>query len=129
MTPKQYLKDSMRTNSLAGEPLDRVIAILDHPTFGYVHLTVGDLMLQDAGWGIAGEAGEVADQIKKHYSMNHPWNDEGLKKEVGDVLWYISEICAVKNWTFEDLMQINVDKLAARYGDKFTTEASLNRVA
>jgi len=129
VTPSSYIKDAMRTNSLAGNDPETLVGAINHPTFGVRYVTVGDLMLQDAGWGITGEAGEVADLIKKQYSMNHPTDDDKLAKETGDVLWYVAEICLVKGWTFKQLMAANVKKLAERYGDKFTTEKSLNRAA
>ena len=40
--------------------------------------------------------------------------EEELKKEAGDILWQLSGLCTVMGWTFEEIAQMNLDKLAAR---------------
>jgi NTP pyrophosphatase (non-canonical NTP hydrolase) len=79
------------------------------------------------GLGIAGEAGEVADLIKKRIGHGHPLDKERLKKELGDVLWYVSALATWAGMTLEDVAQANLDKLRARYPEGFSIERSLNR--
>lgn len=77
--------------------------------------------------GIAGEAGEVADLVKKTVYHGHPMNYENLIKELGDVLWYVSQLAA---WAGVDLKEVaiqNIDKLMKRYPNGFTQEASKYR--
>lgn len=80
------------------------------------------------GLGIAGEAGETADLVKKHIGHGHPLDLDKLKKEIGDVLWYAAALAAHFGLTLEEVAQANVEKLRKRYPDGFSTEASLARV-
>ena len=74
-------------------------------------------VLSNVGLGLAGEAGEVADEIKKHL----------LVKELGDVCWYAALAATVLDVTLEEVMQTNIDKLKARYPEGFDPEKSLHR--
>ncbi len=80
------------------------------------------------GLGIAGEAGEVADAIKKWIGHGHPFDQEKLKKELGDTLWYVARIAGLAGMTLEEVAGGNVEKLRKRYPDGFSTEASVARV-
>lgn len=86
-----------------------------------------DPQLVMSGLGIAGEAGEVADEIKKILFHGHPLNAQKLMKELGDVLWYAARICAILNVSFDEVAQMNIDKLKSRYPNGFEKERSLNR--
>ena len=79
------------------------------------------------GLGIAGEAGEVADLIKKALYHGHDIPVKDLKKELGDVLWYLTQIARVNNLSLEDIAIENIEKLKKRYPDGFSQEASINR--
>lgn len=83
--------------------------------------------LSNVGLGLAGEAGECADLIKKHLHQQHPLDKEKLKKELGDVAWYLALGCEVAETTLEEVMRMNIDKLMARYPDGFDPEKSLHR--
>lgn len=86
--------------------------------------------LSGYGLGIAGEAGEVADLIKKVNHHGHPITSETLerlKKELGDVLWYVQAIAFRSGYSLEEVAQTNLDKLKARYPEGFSREASINR--
>ncbi|MFN7394235.1 MAG: nucleoside triphosphate pyrophosphohydrolase family protein [Pseudanabaena sp.] len=78
--------------------------------------------------GLGGEAGEVMELYKKHIAHGHPLEPHKLYKELGDVLWYISAIATGLNLSLEDIAIANIDKLKARYPDKFSAERSINRV-
>lgn len=65
--------------------------------------------------GACSEAGEIADIAKKHLAFNKPISEQDLKLEVGDVLWYLTRILDLYGWTFEEVMQANIDKLKKRF--------------
>lgn len=77
--------------------------------------------------GIAGEAGEVADYIKKVLYHGHPIDKDKLCKELGDVLWYVATLADTAGLTLEVVARANIDKLWARYPNGFSTERSINR--
>lgn len=83
--------------------------------------------LSNVGLGLAGEAGEVADLIKKHLHHGHELNKFRVAKELGDVTWYIALACEVIGISFESVMQLNIDKLKMRYPNGFNCEESINR--
>ena len=86
-----------------------------------------DFQVSGFGLGIAGEAGEVADYLKKVIHHGHPLDRERIKKELGDVLWYVQGIAARCDLTLSEVAQANIDKLKARYPEGFTSERSVNR--
>lgn len=77
--------------------------------------------------GLAGEAGEVADYIKKVVGHNHPLDKDTLVKELGDVLWYVAELCSTVGVSMGDVADKNIAKLRARYPEGFSSERSINR--
>ena len=76
--------------------------------------------------GMVGEIGELHSIYQKWF-QGHEMNYEHLKKELGDLLWFIAEYCTAKGWNLEDIMQMNIDKLHARYPEGFDEEHSLKR--
>jgi NTP pyrophosphatase (non-canonical NTP hydrolase) len=68
--------------------------------------------------GLAGEAGEVADKVKKVLrDSNGEFSDEVKKQiifESGDVLWYLAALARDLGYTLEEMAQMNLDKLASR---------------
>ena len=77
--------------------------------------------------GLAGEAGECADLVKKKFFQDGRYIAEDLLDELGDVLWYIAETAAALNFPLEDVAKHNVEKLKKRYPDGFSAEKSLHR--
>lgn len=77
--------------------------------------------------GMCGEAGECADILKKYLHQGHEFDREKLVRELGDVLWYIAETASGLGISLEDVAQINLEKLRARYPDGFDPERSINR--
>ena len=68
--------------------------------------------------GLVGEAGEVAEKVKKIIRDNNGIFDDkskvGIKKELGDVLWYISNLCSELNFDLDDVASLNLEKLKKR---------------
>ncbi len=86
------------------------------------------LSLAEAALGMATEASEAADVIKKHLFQGHPLDTEKLKKEMGDAIWYMAYVChMVEDLDLEGVMEDNIKKLALRFPDGFTPEASMAR--
>lgn len=77
--------------------------------------------------GLAGEAGEVADLVKKEFGHGHPVDLDKILKELGDVLYYVAVEAAEYGFFLSEVATANVDKLRERYPDGFTPERSLNR--
>jgi NTP pyrophosphatase (non-canonical NTP hydrolase) len=86
-----------------------------------------DMRLMVAALGLVGEAGEVADQIKKIVGHGHPVNPAHLIEELGDVLWYLAEIAGLFGGSLGSAAVVNVRKLEARYPEGFSEEASRER--
>jgi NTP pyrophosphatase (non-canonical NTP hydrolase) len=83
--------------------------------------------LLNYGLGIAGEAGEVADLIKKSHFHGHNVEKDEIKKELGDVLWYVSQVARLAGLNLEEIAIGNIEKLKRRYPEGFSTERSVNR--
>jgi NTP pyrophosphatase (non-canonical NTP hydrolase) len=83
--------------------------------------------LANAALGLTGEAGEVAEVIKKHLFHATPLDQDALAKELGDCLWYIGAFATVLGLSLDDIAQRNIDKLRRRYPEGFDTERSRNR--
>ena len=83
--------------------------------------------LANAALGLTGEAGEVAEVIKKHLFHATPLDQEALVKELGDCLWYLGAFATVLGLSLDDIAQRNIDKLRRRYPEGFDPERSRTR--
>lgn len=80
--------------------------------------------------GLLGESGEFGDLIKKWiFYERGELDEEHAKKELGDVCWYIALICDAMNWSLDDIMQKNIEKLRERYPEGFSVEQANHRDA
>ena len=77
--------------------------------------------------GLAGETGECADLVKKHYFQDGREVYRDLIDELGDVLWYVVEAVSALDLTLEEVAQHNMDKLKRRYPEGFSADRSLHR--
>jgi NTP pyrophosphatase (non-canonical NTP hydrolase) len=92
-----YQKAAMRTAGKTERPLDALAC---------------------AGLGVAGEAGEVADLIKKVLFHAHPLDPatlEKLLKEAGDVLWYVALLAETLGVSMDRIAELNIEKLHHRH--------------
>lgn len=80
-----------------------------------------------AATGMAGEAGEVIDSVKKTVYYGKPLNKEHLLEETGDILWYMAIMLHQLGSSFEEVMQKNVDKLNKRYPQGFSEQDAIQR--
>jgi NTP pyrophosphatase (non-canonical NTP hydrolase) len=80
------------------------------------------------GMGIAGEAGELLDAIKKHTIYNQDIDMENIIEELGDIEWYLAGLRASLLITRERTLRQNMNKLATRYkGYKYSDKRAKDR--
>lgn len=80
-----------------------------------------------AALGLASEAGEFADAIKKSFAYEKELDVENLVEELGDLLWFVALACKALNVPMDAVAVGNVAKLYKRYPEKFTNEAANER--
>lgn len=80
-----------------------------------------------AGMGLAGEAGEVCDLLKKVIFHNKDLDRDKLVKELGDVRWYLEYLMITTDITMKEVEETNVAKLRARYPTGFNIQDANNR--
>ncbi len=85
--------------------------------------------LQNAAMGLAGEAGEFIDQVKKTLFQGHPLDSTKLVNELGDILFYAELAAIALNIDTKTVRERNMHKLRTRYPDGFKTEQSIKRGA
>ena len=85
-----------------------------------------------AAFGLTAEAGEFTEVVKKIILQGKPYNEDNIfhmKRELGDICWYLAQACMALDTSFDEIMEMNVDKLKARYpGGEFDVHQSENRV-
>ena len=77
--------------------------------------------------GLCGESGEAIDIVKKWLAQGHELDREKLAKELGDIAWYLAETAYALDVPLERILQGNLDKLAKRYPEGFSSQRSINR--
>ena len=87
--------------------------------------------LLTAAFGISAEAGEFTEVVKKIILQGKPYNEDNvyhMKRELGDILWYVAQACMALDTTFDEVIEMNVEKLKTRYpGGEFDVHFSENR--
>ena len=130
MNANKYQKLAMRTND--GKASDRLIGKMQEYDMKFSSeqsnkesVDIGGIF--NACLGLSGEVGEFNDMIKKWVFHEKNLDMEHAKKEAGDILWYVVMLCESFGWNMDEIMQMNVDKLKARYPDGFDVERANNR--
>jgi NTP pyrophosphatase (non-canonical NTP hydrolase) len=87
--------------------------------------------LLTAAVGMSAESGEFTEVVKKMIFQGKPVNEENLfhlKRELGDIMWYVAQACMALDTDFNEIIEMNVDKLKSRYpGGEFDVHFSENR--
>ena len=87
--------------------------------------------LLTASVGMCAEAGEFTEVVKKIVFQCKPVNEENLfhlKRELGDIMWYVAQACMGLGTSLDEIIEMNVEKLKARYpGGEFDVHYSENR--
>ncbi len=117
MSGNEYTKLAMRTND--GKSTVRLLKLTHEGE------ETGEVL--NACLGLSGEVGEFNDMIKKWIFHEKDLDLEHLKKECGDIMWYIVMMCHAFRWDLDEIMQLNIDKLMARYPEGFDTVKANNR--
>jgi NTP pyrophosphatase (non-canonical NTP hydrolase) len=88
--------------------------------------------LLTAALGMTAEAGEFTEVVKKIILQGKPYTEENvfhMKRELGDICWYIAQACMALDTNFLEIMEMNYEKLSARYPEgAFDVYRSENRV-
>ena len=84
-----------------------------------------------AALGMGAESGEFTEVVKKIVFQGKPVNEDNIfhmKRELGDIMWYVAQACMSLDTTIDEIIEMNVEKLQARYpGGEFDVHYSENR--
>ena len=106
------------------EDVERTEAVTDMPM---TRRCADNTRLLHGAIGIATEAGELLDALKKHIYYNKELDKVNISEEIGDVLWYAALLCNCLEIDMQDVMDTNIAKLKARYPEKFDEDKAENR--
>lgn len=121
--------------------LEFVDGVTSQPSKSYPNFTARLYELNELGFpterlltasvGMCAEAGEFTEIIKKIIFQGKPVNEENLfhlKRELGDIMWYVAQACIGLDISLDEILEMNVEKLVARYpGGNFDVHYSENR--
>lgn len=123
----KYIDFVRQTTSPASSNLNTLLSRINELDTQDVKLT----HLLTFALGTSAELGEAVEIIKKCLLQGKPFDESAkthLLKELSDCMWYIAQFCIAMNVSFEDIMQINYEKLSARYPEgTFSVYRSENR--
>jgi NTP pyrophosphatase (non-canonical NTP hydrolase) len=112
--------------TLKKDPSEIALEMTDHNSIGGLR-TKFDLM--HMALGIAGEAGELVDAIKKYTIYNKPLDVANVIEELGDLEWYMEGMRQRLRITREQVLEANISKLEKRYAaKKYSNEAAIGRI-
>ena len=87
--------------------------------------------LLTAALGICAEGGEFTEVVKKIVFQGKPVNEDNIfhmKRELGDIMWYVAQACMSLDTTIDEIIEMNVEKLKSRYPlGEFDVHHSENR--
>ena len=87
-----------------------------------------ELVCSNMCMGLAGETGETIDIFKKHIYQGKELDINDVIEEIGDILWYVANLCNVNKITMRECIESNIEKLRKRYPNGFTVKDALERV-
>lgn len=115
MNPKEYVQNALKTESVNFEAISQRLSSPEN------------IRLLHAVIGLETEVGELQDALKKSIFYGKPLDKVNMAEEMGDLFWYIAILSDALGVSFEEVMSKNIAKLKARYGDKFSETAALER--
>lgn len=129
MNGNDYVFDAMRTNDRKStDRLGKAIVKSAFMADGALQTGVPDIGgILNACLGLSGEVGEFNDMIKKWIFHEKDFDEVHAKKELGDVMWYIALMCDSFGWNLDELLDMNINKLKARYPKGFSPKLANNR--
>ena len=110
----QYQKFVDKVTSDASKNTEKLVDRLEYVDRKNIHVS----RILTAGIGLSGEVGEFNEIIKKALFQEKKLDDQTvthLKKELGDIMWYVAQACISLNSDIEEIIEINMAKLKSRY--------------
>jgi len=77
--------------------------------------------------GMQTEIGELTDPFKKQLAYGKKIDWINVQEEIGDLMWYVGNLCYMLNFNLEDILEKNIEKLKTRYPEKFNSNQAINR--
>jgi len=126
--PNKYIEFVRQTTSPASSEYSKLVERLNE-----LERQGADVSrLMTAAFGMSAEAGEFTEVVKKIFLQGKPYTEENIfhmKRELGDLCWYLAQACIALDITFEQVLEMNYEKLSARYPEgAFNVYRSENRV-
>ena len=125
---EKYLEFVQEVTSL---PSTDLAALLSRATELDIQQDADVPRLLTAALGLTAESGEFTEIVKKIVFQGKPVNADNLyhmKRELGDIMWYVAQACMTLDTTIDEIIEMNVEKLEKRYpGGEFDVHHSENR--
>lgn len=112
MSPDQYQKLAERTECDQFQSYKRLVAATDPHVPRTVHAVIG----------MSGEVGELSVAVERWIYYGQGLDRTNVIEELGDLLWYVAEMCNALDVSMEKVMELNIAKLRKRYPEKYTDE-------
>ena len=126
--PNKYIEFVRQTTSPASSEYPKLIERLTELKAQGADVS----RLMTAAFGMSAEAGEFTEVVKKIFLQGKPYNEDNIfhmKRELGDLCWYLAQACMALDITFEEVLEMNYEKLSTRYPEgSFDVYRSENRV-
>jgi NTP pyrophosphatase (non-canonical NTP hydrolase) len=126
--PNKYIEFVRQTTSPASSEYPKLVERLNELQEKGADVS----RLMTAAFGMSAEAGEFTEVVKKIFLQGKPYTEENvfhMKRELGDLCWYLAQACMALDITFEEVLEMNYQKLSARYPEgSFDVYRSENRV-
>lgn len=126
--PNKYIEFVRQTTSPASSEYPKLVERLNELEWQGADVS----RLLTAAFGMSAEAGEFTEVVKKIFLQGKPYNEDNIfhmKRELGDLCWYLAQACMALDITFEEVLEMNYEKLSARYPEgSFDVYRSENRV-
>lgn len=126
--PNKYIEFVRQTTSPASSEYPKLVERLNELEGQGADVS----RLLTAAFGMSAEAGEFTEVVKKIFLQGKPYTEENIfhmKRELGDLCWYLAQACIALDITLEEVLEMNYEKLSARYPEgSFDVYRSENRV-
>ena len=126
--PNKYIEFVRQTTSPASSEYPKLVDRLNELKAQGADVS----RLMTAAFGMSAEAGEFTEVVKKIFLQGKPYTEENIfhmKRELGDLCWYLAQACMALDITFEEVLEMNYEKLSARYPEgTFNVYRSENRI-
>lgn len=105
----------------------QVVALRTAKVFPDTTFNTYQMDLLHASLGVASDAGELVDAIKKHLIYGKELDVDNVIEEIGDVMWFLALMAHAVSIDLGAVAKANIAKLAKRYPDKYSDQAAIAR--